>query len=681
MKQIFTYLIVFAGVASPAFAQTECAADSAEARNLREVVVNGDMPRIAGEAGVLTVDLPEMVKDKPVTNILEALAFLPGVTDNNGQIWLAGATNVSIIINGEPTNMPLSNLYQMLYAMPVDRLRKVEIMYAAPAKYHVNGALINVVLKTPRPLDGLQGQLRVGYNRAHYDSYGSALAATYAVKDWSFDLNYGLTRAKEWTREESFSNHPFGDRRVMIENESRGTSRALRNSIYASAAWKALKVTYNGQILSGVSKQSRTTGTSGDFNNDYSYDKPIGFHNIAVRYAAPFGLTVGVDYTRYSERRRQVLSAAGEPLLSSLSSQAVNRYHLYVDNQHQTGAWQLNYGVEYQQSDDSSWQAYAGESNKGFSGTAHEYVADAYVGTAAAFDMGLSFNLSLKGEYYRSAYTSNWNCMPQLSATYSKTRTSIFQINLTSQRVYPSYWEIHGGTAHIDGYSVIEGNSHLLPQIDYSSQLSYIFRQKYVATLYVQYVDKASVQLPYQQPGELKLVFRTVNMNYKRVAGLSLHVPFEVGEVWSATASANVFHQRERADSFHDIGFDNARWIVYGALSNTLRLGRNSPVALTVNAACISPSIQGIADLSALWKVDAGVKWRFGRKRSCEAVLTASDVFNTWSPEMTIRRGGQDYRMRVRDMSRALKLTFIWRFNGFEPKSSGVDTSRFGTGK
>ena len=52
-----------------------------------------------------------------------------------------------------------------------------------------------------------------------------------------------------------------------------------------------------------------------------------------------------------------------------------------------------------------------------------------------------------------------------------------------------------------------------------------------------------------------------------------------------------------------------------------------------------------------------------------------------WSPTMTINHAGQDYRMKVRDMSRNLKLTFIWRFNGFKPKDTEIDTSRFGTGK
>ena len=49
---------------------------------------------------------------------------------------------------------------------------------------------------------------------------------------------------------------------------------------------------------------------------------------------------------------------------------------------------------------------------------------------------------------------------------------------------------------------------------------------------------------------------------------------------------------------------------------------------------------------------------------------------------MSINHAGQDYHMKVRDMTRNLKLTFIWRFNGFKPKDDTViDTSRFGTGK
>ena len=223
------------------------------------------------------------------------------------------------------------------------------------------------------------------------------------------------------------------------------------------------------------------------------------------------------------------------------------------------------------------------------------------------------------------------------------------------------------------------GNPELQPYINYEAQFNYIFKQKYVATLYFQYGDKAAVQLPYQSPESLHLIYQTINMNYKRVAGINLYVPFNVSYIWNASATANIFNQREKADRFHHISFDNSKWIFYGSVNNSFKFSRECPLSLTLDFAYISPSLQGISDLSGLWKVDAGIKWNFGRKHCCELDIKADDIFNKWSPVMTIRHAGQDYRMAVRGMTRNLKLTFIWRFNGFKPKENSIDASRFGT--
>ena len=281
MKKTLLFITILQGIT--VYAQT-VVTDTISAQQLDEVIVKGEKPQVRGEDGIMVVDLPGIVKDKPVNNILEALGYLPGVTNNNGMIWLTGASDVTIILNGELTNMPLQNLYQLLYTMPIDRLKNVEVMYSAPAKYHVNGAVINVVLKTPTPLDGLQGQIRAGYNQAHYGSYGGALAATYAVEDWTFDLNYGLTRSKSWSREETWSNHLYNGNRTMIEDDMRRIGQNWSNTIFASASYKTLKLTYNGQIISDSNNWGLSSGTLGNFTNSYNMLSPVGYHNIALRY-------------------------------------------------------------------------------------------------------------------------------------------------------------------------------------------------------------------------------------------------------------------------------------------------------------------------------------------------------------------------------------------------------------
>jgi hypothetical protein len=678
MRKALLCITVLHGVA--AYAQPEIN-DTITSRQLNEVVVTGEKPQVRGEDGIMVVDLPDIVKDKPVTNILEALGYLPGVTNNNGMIWLTGASNVTIILNGEATNMPLQNLYQLLYTTPVDRLKNVEVMYSAPAKYHVDGAVINVVLKTPTPLDGLQGQVRAGYNQAHYGSYGGGIAATYATRDWIFDLNYGLSRTRSWSQEETRSNHMLNSQRTLIEDNMRRITRNRSNTVFASVSYRNLKLTYNGQIVSDAKGRSLSSGTLGDFTNESEMRSPVNYHNIALRYAAPFGMTIGGDYTRYSENRSQTLFKDNNLLLGSDNNQEINRYHLYLDQEHYIGKWLLDYGAEYQRSEDHSSQVYTSTDNQDFNDRLHEDVASVYAGTQRSFDRGLSFNISAKGEYYHSKYQHNWNLIPQLGATYYKTPKSIFQLNLSTRRIYPSYWELHGGTSYINDYATVIGNLQLQPYIQYDMQFSYILRQKYVATLYLQYGDKATVQLPYQSPDALELIYQTINMNYKRVAGLNLYAPFGAGPIWNATATANLFNQREKADEFHDISFDNSKWIFYGSLNNNFKLGQNSPVALSVDFSYISPSLQGIADLSGMWRIDAGIKWQFGKKHCCELDLKADDIFNKWSPTMTIDHAGQDYQMKVLDMTCNFRLTFIWRFNGFKSKDPSIDTSRFGTGK
>lgn len=467
----------------------------------------------------------------------------------------------------------------------------------------------------------------------------------------------------------------------MIKDDMRHIGRNLRNTIFTSTTWKTLKLTYNGQIISHSKNWSLSSGTLGSFTNTHDMLSPEAYHNIALRYDAPFGLSAGGDYTRYSEKRSQLLLKDKDYLLSSENRQGIRRYHVYVDQQHQLGQWELNYGAEYQHSLDHSSQTYAISGIPDFDDTLNEEVASFYVGTQRSFDRGFSFNFSAKAEYFHNKYQHNWNFIPQFGATYYKTSRHIFQLNLDTQRIYPSYWELHGGTSYINDYAKVVGNPKLQPCIQYDAQFNYIFNQKYVATLYAQYGHKATMQLPYQKPESMELIYQTINMNYKRVVGLNLYIPFDVENIWNASVTSNIFNQREKADSFHDISFDNRKWIFYGSLSNSFKFCRNCPLSLSVDLSYISPSLQGIADLSGLWKIDAGAKWQFGKKRCCELVLKADDIFNKWSPILTIDHAGQDFRMKVSEMTRNFKLTFLWRFNGFKPKDTGIDTSRFGTGK
>lgn len=134
--------------------------DTLNTYNLNEVVIVGEKPQIKNKNGAITVDLNKLIKGKAVSNIYESLSYLPGITkDISGNLSLAGAKDLTILINGKKEQLSNENLIALLQSYPTDRLKDVEIMYSTPAKYHVEGASINIIMKKNSVLDGLQGQI------------------------------------------------------------------------------------------------------------------------------------------------------------------------------------------------------------------------------------------------------------------------------------------------------------------------------------------------------------------------------------------------------------------------------------------------------------------------------------------------------------------------------------------
>ena len=64
----------------------------------------------------------------------------------NGGLQLAGQ-GVTVILDGKVTTLSTEQLYSLLRSIPASRIEKAEVMYNAPARYQVRGALINITLK------------------------------------------------------------------------------------------------------------------------------------------------------------------------------------------------------------------------------------------------------------------------------------------------------------------------------------------------------------------------------------------------------------------------------------------------------------------------------------------------------------------------------------------------------
>ena len=89
-------------------------------QSLPEVMVTGQRPIVKAEQGKLVYDLPRLIGNLPVDNAYDAVKELPGVTEMNGGLMLAGQ-GVTVILDGKVTTMSTEQLYSLLKSVQSHR--------------------------------------------------------------------------------------------------------------------------------------------------------------------------------------------------------------------------------------------------------------------------------------------------------------------------------------------------------------------------------------------------------------------------------------------------------------------------------------------------------------------------------------------------------------------------------
>ncbi len=657
--------------------------------SIKVSIVRGELPQVKLVDGSLSVDLPEIVKDRPVTNIYDALAYVPGVSkSSSGDLSLIGAGGFAILINGKLPTMPSENLVDLLKSYPVDKLKNVEVYYSAPAKYHVNGAAINIILKESSALDGLQGQVKGEYDWSHYSSGGAGIAGSYARRKWSADVVYNFRGGKDWQNQSIRSDHTLSDgSNQLIDQLEQGTVKNYKHSGHVGLNFdlgreNSLAASYDFQFNPLVYEEEISDGSLGVYSTYKTFPRPSQFHNASLDYTSSFGLSLGFAYTNYHERAATTLTDITAPDSADLlqdytSEQHVTRYHVYADQVHHIGKWELNYGASFDYSHDFSAQYFGNWSSDDFANILREYSADFYVGFATTFDCGISLSASVKGDYYKREDERKFWAAPRISFSYMKNQDHIFQINVFNAETYPSYWATQTTKTWLNNYMLVEGNPLLKPSYNTTSQAAYILKQKYMAVIYYSYIDGYWQQLPYQSPDEFNLIYKVHNFDWQQQLGLMLRAPWRIGDVWNSTVTLNGFYTTLKIGDFYGLEVHRKKVSLMADWDNSIKLSRSHPIYLTVDATVLTPTLQGIMDIGAVWKVDAGFKWTF-LKGAADLVVNGIDLANTWSPVFKSTRYGQNYRMQIIDMTRTVSVSFVYRFHGFQPKNYVVDSSRFG---
>lgn len=655
--------------------------------NLDEVVIKGERPLVKVKNGRFDYDLSVLSEKQAVNNVYEAITKLPGVQENNGRLSLAGASSLTIVMNGKPTTMTSEQLETLLRNTPVNRVEKAEVMYSAPPELHVHGAVINIITKHSFN-DSFQGELSTNYQNIYFNSGGANGNFRMSTQKITLDIMYGADNIKTMEYTDLFSIHTLSDNVYEITQNEKLSSKSWMHNIRTALEYNInkknhLNFAYTGSFTPNGHNRSIANGS---FQQSY-LDKYTNnmMNNITVQYRSGIGLDIGGDYTRYISNNNQTmftrLSDKSENSYTLVGGQRINRYSIYADQKHNlTNNWGIGYGASYRYAKDYDFQTYDNVSGnikpENTDARLNEQTINFYFSLSKRWTTGTSFSMSATGEYYTIGSYHKWAVYPQASLTYIKNQRHIFQLSLSTNKTYPGYWDMQSSVTYLNGYSELQGSPGLRPMTNYDLNGTYILKQKYIFGLFYTHISDYFAQIPYQATDRLALIYKNTNWNYMRMTGINVILPLSIGNWYDAKLTLVGMEARQKCDHFFDVPFDRKKWQFVGTLDNTFKVGKSLSFELTGNIQ--TPFIQGTLDLASSFNLTAGMKWNFAKDR-CSLTARCSDIFNSSIPDMKIRFNGQHLDMNPGFYTRTISINFTYRFGGYKKQEvKGVDTSQFG---
>ena len=685
------FLLSVANVKAQTRTQTDSLTMETMLHNLPEVMVKGSRPIVKAERGMLSYNMPLLLKQLPADNAYEALTRIPGVSDAAGSISFSG-NEVTLIINGQATTLTQEQLTERLKAMPAAQLSKAEVMLSAPARYHVRGMAINIVTKDYAGTNQLSGQIIGGMRQNKYTNEFGNLYLSLQRGKFGLDTQYKYVNGNSYGESSRKANHPLGNNRIHYNDETGQKSFGITHNYrlgmnYTFSKNNRLDVAYTGQ-WDKTNSNSRTTGSSisGMHRDSHEY-----LHNVDVNYALPFGLTLSGSYTYYRTPQQQALDGTittenkneTERNLTSGSEQTINKWMFTADQTHSLShGWGLSYGVKGQFTSNKSYQTTIDKDGSVLpDGTSsvdlNERIWNIYAGFSKQINKAISLEASVAAEQYHSPIWDKWRVYPTLNALWNVNDNHLLNLSFSSNSEFPSYWSTMSNVFYSSTYTEIHGNPDLKPFSYYNVNLMWQIKRRYTLMAFASLKPDYSVQLPYQTTDRMAVIMKETNFDYSNSFGLQASAIFSAGKWLNGNVFAVGTYKHDKSSNFFDLPFNRKKLSVILGGTASVKLCNTQDLRLILNPFFQSKAIQGVYDISPIFRMNAKLQWsshngRWGLR------LNGNNIFNNKYDTRSVQ-GNQDYRMKINYNWTSVTFAVIYKFGGYKEKTvKEVDTSRMG---
>lgn len=614
-------------------------------KNLPEVIVKAEKPIVKLVQGKMVYNMHNLLEKLPADNAYEALTRIPGVSDATGSISLLGNA-VTLIINGQATTLTQEQLADRLKAMPAAQLAKAEVMLSAPARYHVRGMAINIVTKDNAGTNQLSGQMVGGLQQSRYSTGFGNLYLSMQRGKFGLDANYQFVDGNSYREASHIANHPLGNKRINYYDEigqkSFGITHDYRLGMnYAFSKNHHLDIAYTGNWKK-ASSNSQTTGLS---VSRVHLDSHEYLHNVDLNYSLPFGLTLSGSYTYYRTPQQQVLegmmqvdgnTTETERNLTSGSEQTINKWMFTADQTHSLShGWGLSYGVKGQFASNKSYQNTLDKKgnilpNATSSVDINERIWNMYAGFSKQVNKAISLEASVAAEQYHSPMWNKWRIYPTLNALWGINENHLLNLSFNSNSVFPNYWSTMSNVFYSSTYTEVHGNPDLKPYSYYNVNLMWQIKRRYTLMAFASLRPDYFVQLPYQTADRMAVIMKETNFDYSNSFGLQASAIFSAGKWLNGNVFAVGTYRHDKSSRFFDLPFDREKLSAIFGGTASVKLCEAQDLRLILNPFFQSKAIQGVYDISPIFRMNANCN---GRRTTvngdCALMVTTSSTISS----------------------------------------------------
>ncbi|MDR1197985.1 MAG: outer membrane beta-barrel protein [Prevotellaceae bacterium] len=675
-------------------------------QTIDESKVTAERPQLMVDGLTISYSAGSLTKNKPVSTAFDVVKETPGVTGSENSIELLGANRLSIIINGKTTTMPVSQIHALLKNIPASRVKSVDIMYSAPARYNFRGSLINVVLAS----DGdkkIIGEIGAGYRQSHYASENINGNILFSGKNLTLDFLVNASTGKNWSERSTFSRHTLGNDIFEINQDSHASSGFDRLNFRFGADFlfeneNQLSFSY----YASLNKSKSNTFTDNHFEETAAYDmssinksnEKNLLHNLHLQYDTKGNFTAGVDFTGYNAPIDNHFNSSTNSVANDFlnnSKQNIAQWKIFAGKkQNISQKWTLEFGasggfnssrthVEYLYPQNGN---YIEDITKRSDNSQKEYTGRIFIESAHKINSRISATVGVETEYFRSDYSRNaiktilwndWVLYPKVMFSYMISPKHILQFNISTNKNYPSYWAVNPQTTYIDSYMEIIGNPALKPYNEYTGQLIYIFRQKYVFILAASYMPDYFAQIPHQDENLLKTVYRYENYDFSLFTNISIVVPVQAGDRFNTRISVHGLRMQDKKDDFYNSPFNRSHYVGAIAMNNTFTVSKEKPnLSLQINGRWQSRAIQGVYDLNSSFDLSSALKWTM--KNQSYVTVQYGNILRRQMPDLMVVDFDGQYSRRKNIDTAYISFQMAWKIGNYKTKSySQPNRSRF----